>query len=363
MSGEQPSSGGEKTHDPTEKRLRDARQKGNIVKSADLSATAAYFGLALAFLLNGPQMVEGTGGILAAFLGRADELPARVLGPGAQLWSLYLLRNLVTSLGPAFLYPAGAVLLSLVAQRALVFAPQKLAFRLDRISPLSGLRNRLGPNGLFEFAKSLVKLVVISVIVALFLSQNREQVIGSIAADPRAVPGLMGSNLLALLWLVCAVSFVISLGDYLWQHHAHIKRLMMTRQEVADETKDSEGDPHMRQKRRQMGMDIATQRMMADVPSADVVIVNPEHYAVALKWDRAADTAPVCVAKGVDAVADRIREAAAAAAVPIHRDPPTARALFASVEVGEEVRPDHYRQVAAAIRFAERMRRLSGRRR
>ncbi|NCM97925.1 MAG: flagellar biosynthesis protein FlhB, partial [Rhodobacterales bacterium] len=133
--------------------------------------------------------------------------------------------------------------------------------------------------------------------------------------------------------------------------------------EMMDENKDSEGDPHTKAARRQRGYDIATNRMLEDVPQADVIVVNPTHYAVALKWDRAARRAPVCVAKGVDEIAARIRERAAAAGVPIHRDPPTARALHASVEIGQEIRPDQYRAVAAAIRFAEAMRKRARQRR
>ncbi|MGB8814338.1 MAG: EscU/YscU/HrcU family type III secretion system export apparatus switch protein, partial [Paracoccaceae bacterium] len=119
----------------------------------------------------------------------------------------------------------------------------------------------------------------------------------------------------------------------------------------------SEGDPHAKAQRRQRGYDIATNKMLADVATADVIVVNPTHYAVALKWDRTAKRAPICVAKGVDEIAARIRERAAEAGVPIHRDPPTARALHASVELGQEIRPEHYRAVAAAVRFAEAMRR------
>ena len=123
-----------------------------------------------------------------------------------------------------------------------------------------------------------------------------------------------------------------------------------------DEAKASEGDPHVKQQRRQKGYEIAMNQMLADVPKADVVVVNPTHYAVALKWSRLPGEAPVCVAKGVDEIAAQIREVAMEAGVPIHRDPPTARAIHATVRIGEEIRPEHYQAIAAAIRFAEKMR-------
>jgi flagellar biosynthetic protein FlhB len=124
---------------------------------------------------------------------------------------------------------------------------------------------------------------------------------------------------------------------------------------MMDEHKNSEGDPHLKAKRRQKGQEIATNRMLSDVKTADVIIVNPTHYAVALKWDRASGRAPICVAKGVDEIAARIRERAAESGVPLHSDPPTARMLFVHLDVGQEVQPEHYRAVAAAIRFAEAM--------
>jgi len=125
---------------------------------------------------------------------------------------------------------------------------------------------------------------------------------------------------------------------------------------VKEEHKQSEGDPHTKQQRRQRGMDLANNRMMIDVPSADVIIVNPTHFAVALKWTREKNKAPECVAKGVDEVAAKIREIASEHGVPIHRDPPTARTIFNTVEIGEEIQPDHYKAVAAAIRISEAMR-------
>ncbi len=136
-----------------------------------------------------------------------------------------------------------------------------------------------------------------------------------------------------------------------------MRKNRMSDKEIRDEMKDAEGDPHMKQQRRQRGQEIAMNQMLSDVPKADVIVVNPTHYAVALQWSRNQGEAPVVTAKGVDEVARRIREIAHESAIPIHRDPPTARALHASVEIGSEIAPDHYRAVAAAIRFADMIRR------
>jgi flagellar biosynthetic protein FlhB len=138
----------------------------------------------------------------------------------------------------------------------------------------------------------------------------------------------------------------------MWQYANHLKKNRMSLKEIQDEAKQSEGDPHFKQMRRQRGYEIAMNKMLSEVPTADVVIVNPTHFAVALKWDRASGAAPVCVAKGQDEIAARIRETAGEAKVPIFSDPPTARAIYATVGLGAQIERDHYRAVAAAIRFA-----------
>ena len=157
-----------------------------------------------------------------------------------------------------------------------------------------------------------------------------------------------------------AVVFIVSMTigglDYLWQYQEHMRKNRMSLKELKDEHKDSEGDPHMKQKRRQRGQEIATNQMMANAAGADVVIVNPTHYSVALKWSRKKGEAPICVAKGVDEIALRIREIAQENGIPIHSDPPTARALYATTELGWQIAPEHYMAVAAAIRFSEAMR-------
>ena len=164
---------------------------------------------------------------------------------------------------------------------------------------------------------------------------------------------------LGFIFIVVVVSSVIGAVDLIWQRAEHIRKNMMSLQEIRDELRDQEGDPMAKQARRQRSQEIVANKMLVDVPSASVVVVNPTHFAVALRWDGEAGTAPICVAKGVDEVARRIREIAAEHRVPIHRDPPTARTLYSEVEIGQEIFTEHYEAVAAAIRFAERIKRQS----
>jgi flagellar biosynthetic protein FlhB len=158
------------------------------------------------------------------------------------------------------------------------------------------------------------------------------------------------------LALACMVALVFGAIDYLWQKFEHLRRNRMSHEDLKREFKESDGDPHMRARRRHRAREIATRHMLREVASADVVVINPQHYAVALKWNRARRTAPICVAKGVDQIAMRIREQASLAGVPLHSDPATARALYATIGLGEAIHPEHYMAIAAAIRFADGIR-------
>lgn len=346
---------GEKSHDPTQQKLDDERKKGNVPKSTDLSATAAYFGLLTALWLAGAGAVQSSGAVLAGYLARADTLAPRHFSSGGGL-SVEVFLQAVTGLAPLFFLPFLFVTLVIVAQHAFVVAPEKILPKLNRISMIAQAKNKFGPTGLFEFAKSAAKLLVISIVLALFLMNETDRIIGLTRAAPKAIPGEMGRLAISLLLQIAIIALIIAAFDYLWQRFDHARKLRMSFQELKDEMKNSEGDPMLKAQRRRRANDIATNQMMLDVPDAAVVIVNPTHYAVALKWDRNSGGAPIVVAKGVDNVAFRIREIAADAGVPIHRDPPTARALEASVDIGCEIEPAHYHAVAAAIRFAEAIR-------
>ena len=345
----------EKEFDPSQRRLDEARKRGQIARSTELTAAAGYAGLLLAALGLGVAALQRAGQSGAVLLDQPDRLSTLLLAEGRAPW-VGLLAGFAWAFAPFFVLPSLAVLAAVLAQRALIFTPDKLLPKLSRISILAGVKNKFGRVGLFEFGKSFVKLVAASAILGLFLATRMDQVLSTLYLSPALATVVLLRLLVGFLFLILVMAAVIGGIDYLWQRAEHHRRNRMSRKEMMDENKDAEGDPHTKAARRQRGYDIATNRMLADVPKADVIVVNPTHYAVALKWDRAARRAPVCVAKGVDEIAARIRERAAEAGVPIHRDPPTARALHASVEIGQEIRPDHYRAVAAAIRFAEAMR-------
>jgi flagellar biosynthesis protein FlhB len=344
---------GEKPYEASQRKLQQAREKGDVPKSVDLLAAATYFGLLAFAMTAGGAALAGAGTTLSSLLALSGSLA--LTGAGPALIGSWLL-DLAASLIPVFAVPILFVVGAVFVQQAWVFAPDRLRPKLSRISPLANARQKFGRSGLFEFAKSSVKLVIISVCLGAFLAARLPQIMATPATDPAQVTRLMLREAVDFLVLVSVLALVVGCVDYLWQRAEHLRQQRMSRKELVDETKETEGDPWIKQQRRQRGIDIAMNQMMAEVPKADVVIVNPLHVAVALKWNRTGGGAPVCVAKGVDEVALRIRAVAMDAGVPIRRDPPTARALHAAVDIGDEIRPEHYRPVAAAIRFADAMR-------
>lgn len=346
----------DKSFDPTPQKLKRAREKGEFARSTEISIAASYAGILLVFAAFGTGYIETFGEFLLVFLDQPDRLIHLVFdSPGSAGIGGYL-AGMLRVFTLAMLVPAALTLLSILAQRAFVVTPSKLAFKGSRVSILSNAKQKFGRTGLFEFAKSFSKLLLYSVCLAWLLSVRLPMILAASAAPYQTGLWLLGRLCIEFLFLVLLISTVIGVIDTIWQHAEHKRKNMMSRKEVQDETKDAEGDPHIKQQRRQRAQEIAQNQMMGDVPDADVVIVNPTHYAVALKWDRGQGSAPVCVAKGVDLVAARIREKAAESGVPVHSDPPTARALYAVMQLGQEIPQEQYRAVAAAIRFADKMR-------
>jgi flagellar biosynthetic protein FlhB len=346
----------EKSFDATPQKLLEARKKGEIAKSSDLMTAASYAGILAAFLLTGASGLGQMGSALMVMIDQSSDLAPLFFNGAVSPPMAGLMQQIGLGILPIFAYPAAAVILAVVAQRALVFAPSKLAPKLSRISLISNAKNKFGRSGIFEFAKSFAKLCIYSICVAFFIRARLPEMISVLQTTPHLVLSLMSELCLAFLFVVVLISGSIGVIDALWQHFEHLRKNKMSRKEIMDETKNAEGDPHQKQERRQRAMSISQNQMMADVPTADVIIVNPTHYAVALKWSRSPGEAPICVAKGVDGIAKAIREAAMTAGVPIHSDPPTARSLYSISKIGDQIPPDHYRAVAAAIRFAEAMR-------
>jgi flagellar biosynthesis protein FlhB len=309
----------------------------------------------LILTMSGPALVQQLGDLGMTLLAEPDRLAPRFLTATAGT-ATPILGAVAPPLLLLFGLPTLLIIAVAFAQRALVFVPNRIAPRWSRLSPAAALKSRLGREGLVNFAKSLTKAVAVLLVLTFALGPEMRSMFAryDIPAAPSALWLLQ--VMLRLLAIASVMAVVFGGLDYGWQWWLFRQRAMMSREELKAEMKDQEGDPHLKAHRRQRAQEIAMNRMLADVKTADVILVNPTHYAVALKWKRQDSRPPVVVAKGVDEIAARIRERAAEAGVPIFRDPPTARALYAQVDIGKTIRPDHYKAVAAAIRFGEAMR-------
>jgi len=347
----------EKTHEATPRRIEQAREQGDLPRSQDAQSFAAYAGLALAMGIAGPWSVERLGEAIMAPIAQPARMAAEILEPRGTNETLgWLGWEIGIATAPLLAAPAVLILAILIASRGIVLAPDKAAPKLSRVSLLENARQKFGPQGLVEFAKSALKLAAIATLLILAVLAEIDHLAQYASGGPRFLGALMERQFWAMMTGLLIVTAAIGAFDFIWQRLSHLARLRMSHQEVKEESRQAEGDPHMRQVRRSRAREIATNRMMLDVPQADVVIVNPTHYAVALAWDRDRGTAPRCLAKGVDEIALRIRRKAEDHGIPIREDAATARSIHDLVEVGMEISPEHYKAVAAAILFADDLR-------
>ena len=238
-----------------------------------------------------------------------------------------------------------------VMQTGLLFTTQKLGFDLNRINPLNGLKKLFSQQSLVDLLKNLLKLAVVGA-VALVIVYPRFQMIDRIPLlDTHAILEFLHGLAIRLMAAIAVMVTVIAAADWFYQRFAYIKKMRMSKQEVKDEQKQTEGDPMVKARLRSLRMQRARQRMMAAVPKADVVVTNPTHYACALKYDPDSMNAPILVAKGQELIALRIRQIANDHEIPIVENPPLARALYATVELDREIPPQHYKAVAEVISY------------
>lgn len=342
----------QRTEEPTPKRLEEARRKGDAPKSQEIIAAVMLAAGALSlWLLAGPA----ARGVLAAGAVFLDH-PHDFLADGAALQRLFaaVALALAGALAGVAALVGAAALLANIGQARPVFTAERMRPSLDRLSPLAGAKRIFGPSGLFNFAKGVGKIVIVGAVLAFALWPDRRLLATSLYADGAALLGVVQALALKLIGLTVLAMAVIAGLDYGYQRHAWKKRLRMTKEDIRRELKDTEGDPQIRGRRRQLRESRMRKRMIAAVKDATVLIMNPTHYAVALDYEMESAAAPVCVAKGVDDLALRMRAVAQEHDVPVVENPPLARALYASVEVDDEIPIEHYEAVAKVIGFIMR---------
>jgi flagellar biosynthetic protein FlhB len=248
-----------------------------------------------------------------------------------------------------------AAVLGNVVQHAPVFSAERMKPKFSKISPLKGFKRIFGTMAFVNFGKGLAKLSVVGLVTFFIIWPQRDLLLGVMAQDISGFFPFVLQFCIEMMGAIVAVLAFIAVLDFIYQRYDYTKRQRMTKQEVKDEHKQTEGDPAIRAKLRQIRMERGRQRMMAQVPNASVVITNPTHFAVALSYESDAMSAPICVAKGADVIAHRIREVAKENDVPIVENPPLARALYQSVDIDDEVPAIHYKAVAQVIGYVMRL--------
>ncbi|MFO1248456.1 MAG: flagellar biosynthesis protein FlhB [Alphaproteobacteria bacterium] len=343
----------QQTEEPTAKRLEQARESGDVVKSGELNTFILLGGGTLAIAMFGKQTALGLAHSLSMFLEQPDTMSV----DGAGLAAIFrgLLPQVALVLGPFFAVMIAAGIGGHVLQSRPSFSFDKIVPDFSKVSPMAGFKRLFGAEGWMNLVKGLAKIAIVGVAIWTQLWPER----GGLEAILNQTAGMVVGDMMHLLFKVLMAALIalaaIAGADYFWQRMRFLSRNRMSKQEIKEEYRQNEGDPTIKAKIRQLRHDRARKRMMAQVPTATVVLMNPTHYAVALKYESGKMAAPVCVAKGVDALALRIRAVAEENDVPVVENPPLARALHAAVEIDDPVPPEHFKAVAQVIGYVMRL--------
>lgn len=338
-----------KTEEPTAKKLEDARKKGDVAKTQDLPQLFSLAAVAGVILMGGGWLATDMTEKLLPFIAHPEAMDLSGTG------GVGIAQQATMAAMPALIVVMVAAALAGMAgnlvQHGLLFTGEKVKPDFKKVSPLEGFKRIFGPDGLVQFIKSFLKIAATGAVTWLVLKPHAHEMQALAAADPAAMLPVTMALTKALFFAVLSFMLVTAGGDWLWQRARFMKRMRMSREELKDEYKQSDGDPHIKAKRKQMQMEVSRRRMMQSVPNATVVVMNPTHYAVALRYEAGETAAPECVAKGMDDLALRIRALAEESGVAVIEDPPLARALYATTEIDKAIPEAHYQAVAKIIGF------------
>lgn len=342
------------TEDPTQKRLDDALERGDVAKSQEINTW---------FMMAGGTLVVSTfsGSVGSGLLTPMRNLLANswmIKTDGEALLALMQQIEFVVlaAVGVPLLMLMLAAIAGNMLQHRLVWSAESLKPKFNKISPGAGFKRIFGKQAAANFLKGIGKLVLLGAVMTMILWPERHRMEAMVRLDPAAMLGATTSMTIHLLGAVVAALAIVAIADYFFQYRSWFQRQKMSLQEIKEEYKQSEGDPHIKGKIRQLRQQRAKKRMMAAVPKASVIITNPTHYSVALSYERGM-SAPICVAKGVDNLAFKIREIAREHDIPIVENVPLARALYATVDIDQEIPTEHYHAVAEVIGYVMRLKR------
>ncbi len=337
----------DRTEKPTAKRKREARRKGQVAKSPDVSAWL----IMLAGSMIVPVLFKSAQHRILSLIGQSTSIMANPSPAGALLIMEKGLGDVVALVLPVVGAFAVVGVAANVAQSGLVLSSHALAPKWNKLNPFTGLKNMLSVQSAWTLAKQVLKLAALVGIAYLTISGMEHKLVGSAPADMAPVVSYAGNRLLSLTREVSLAGLVLALGDYAWQKYRLGKTLKMTKQEVKEEFKQQEGDRLIKGEIRKKQYRMSRSRMMAAVAGADVIVVNPTHYAVALRYEASPGGAPVVVAKGADELAMRIREEGQKHKVPVIEDPPLARAVYAACDIDDAIPPELFLAVARLLAF------------
>ena len=339
-----------KTEEATPRKLADARKKGDVAKSPDVAAALSLMGAAAVILMSGGWFATSIAGQLRPFIAEPHAMIGGLeTGAGIEI-GVHALWAVAPFLGAVMLATILGGAGGNLAQSGLLFTTDKLKPDWSKVSPMKGFKRIFGPDGLVQFVKTFLKLIAVGVICWMVLKPHVRELENMAAMSPAMI--LPFARDLAIALMVSALIFLgfTAGADYIWQRFRFAERMKMSKEELKEDYKQAEGDPHVKAKLKQIRAQRSRQRMMQNVPKATVIVTNPTHYSVALRYDTG-DAAPVCVAKGVDALALRIREVAREHKVPIVENVPLARALYAAVDIDETIPREHFEAAAKVIGF------------
>lgn len=345
----------DKTEEPTQKRLEEALKRGDVVKSQEVNTWFVIAGAALVLMAFSGAMGKDLTTTMRGLLVNAYDI--EVDGPALPRLLQKIGSEMIAAVAIPFLVLMLAALGGNMIQHRLVWSFEALAPKISKISPVAGLKRMFSKQALANLAKGLVKLMLVGSVLTALMWPERGRLEAITRSDPSVILPLCQSLTLKLLGAVVAMLAVMAAADYLFQYRQWYERQKMSLREMKEEFKQTEGDPAIKGRMKQVRQIRMRRRMIAAVPKAAVVITNPTHYAIALEYERGMD-APICVAKGVDAMALKIREVAGEHSVPIVENPALARALHATVQIDQQIPPEHYKAVAEVIGYVMRLRRM-----
>jgi flagellar biosynthetic protein FlhB len=346
-----------RTEDPTGRRRTEARGQGQVGVSRDVSTALSLIAAAVVFLLVLPWSVRPLVRLMRGFIEQPQAIPISTLAEVR-----ILIARVVETVGIAMAMPVAVLAITGIATtiaqtEGLLWATGKLKLHFDFLNPITGFKRVFGWKSLVEFIKGVAKVAIVGTSAYLIIKPEVIRVTLMIGMPPDLMLATLIDDIRHLLTAVILTILGIAFLDYFYQKWVSLRSLKMTKQEVKDEVKNTDGDPHVKNRQRQIRMTRAKKRMLQAVPTASVVITNPTHYAIALYYEMGMMGAPKVVAKGVDHMAQKIRELAIEHDVPIVENPPVARALYAAVDIDEEITPEHFKAVAEIIGYVLKMRR------